>query len=76
MQKLTDQQKADLIEQGHNWQSDKEQEVPVVFYNPENQFSCLCSDVLIDNYEFWRMEHQQNCVLSGPFNVVYSRPQS
>ena len=73
MQKLNDQQKTELIEQGHSWQFDKEQEIPVVYYNSEKQFSCLCSEGLINYYEFWRMEHQENCVLSNRFNVTYTR---
>ena len=75
MQKLSDQQKADLIDQGHGWQSDQDQEIPVIFPDADNRYSCLCSDDLIDYHEFWRMEHQSGCVLSGHFNVIYSRFQ-
>lgn len=72
MQKLSDQQKTELIKQGHSWSSEFEdkQEFPVVFFDLTGKFSCSCSDGLVDGFDFWRIEHQANCALSVEFDII------
>ena len=72
MQKLSDQQKTELIKQGHSWSSEFEdqQEFPIVFFDLDGKFSCSCSNDLVAGFDFWRIEHQVDCALSAEFDII------